>query len=354
MFNTVYFRLKKYTEKMFFLLLLYSLFAGKLNCQLNSFNELVILKNKNIEVGILHSLGGRVVRLNKPGFPNILKVDDEKIINYKKYVPAITPEADFVPFNGHITWVGPQKEWWSHQDVNPRLKAINSNWPPDPYLIYSENKIVEQGKDFIKLEGIHSPVSGITINKEIRIDSTGLVYVTSTMINSGKKDVGRDIWMLSRMSAYDRVYVPVEENAIAGLVHKTKAEKQATPYRIIDGFFTFDASFPKSPFTLQEQEVHLNPSQNYFVAFTDNQMFVIRLKKLSKDKIHPAQGQVELYSNITTDYSFCLLELEIHSEYKILKPGEQISLTEIWQVFEYNGKKDPEEHLKFIKEKIKN
>ena len=52
--------------------------------------NLIILSNKNIEVGILTDVGGKIILLRKPGFKNILKSDEKVWENPEKQKPGIS------------------------------------------------------------------------------------------------------------------------------------------------------------------------------------------------------------------------------------------------------------------------
>ncbi len=125
-----------------------------------------MLNNKNIEVGILTEAGGRIVILRKPGFKNILKSDSSLWIDPEKHINKISAFSDFIAFNGHITWVGPQSEWWTHQNLNIERNKLKADWPPDPYLIYGSNEIISRSDTSIIMVGLKSPVSGLRIFKK--------------------------------------------------------------------------------------------------------------------------------------------------------------------------------------------
>ena len=172
----IFFRINIKLFNLLFIILFYAVYPQD--------NEnLIILSNKNIEVGILPEVGGRIVLLRKPGLRNILKSDTKLWQNPEKQKPEISAFSDFKAFNGHITWVGPQSEWWTHQTLNMKRNEEKADWPPDPYLIYGKNKILSRNDSSLKMVGPESPVSGVKIFKEISIKSSGAVTITSTAEN---------------------------------------------------------------------------------------------------------------------------------------------------------------------------
>ena len=82
-------------------------------------SNLVWLLNDKIEVGILPEVGGRIVVLRKPGGMNMLKSDT---LQWQPPWPEISLQAGFIPYNGHIVWLGPQRKWWARQDLNDQRK----------------------------------------------------------------------------------------------------------------------------------------------------------------------------------------------------------------------------------------
>ena len=330
------------------------LWLAVLFCTIYSQNDknLIILGNKNIEVGILTEAGGRIVILRKPGFKNILKSDSSLWIDPQKHINRISAFSDFIAFNGHITWVGPQSEWWIYQNLNMDRYNSKADWPPDPYLIYGSNEIISRSDTSIIMVGLKSPVSGLRFLKEISINSSGLVKVTTTAENIRDENVSWDLYMLTRLDGFAQAYVPVDENGILKLRFKEDDTREVTPYEIIDNYFTLAPSVPTKPKKEQEQEIHLYPSAGFIAGFDEHQMLLIHFTKLDKKQIHPEHGLVELYSNINENGDERLLELEVHSVYKTLAPGETMSLTETWEVFPYNGNSNPEEQIKFLKNMI--
>ena len=94
-------------------------------------HQLIFIHNGNTRVGILTDVGGRIVYASLEGEKNILKSDSALWYENKEEKPEISAYSDFKAYNGHIVWVGPQKEWWSHQRKNLYRKFTKAIWPPD-------------------------------------------------------------------------------------------------------------------------------------------------------------------------------------------------------------------------------
>ncbi len=318
------------------------------DCKENKKSNLIILNNDNIEVGILPEVGGRVVLLRKPGYKNILKADENLWVNPEKHKPKISAFSDFKAFNGHIAWVGPQSDWWSNQDINKVRRDNKADWPPDPYLIYGNYEIISKEDDYIKMIGPSSPVSGVRLINEITIESRGTVKFTVTAENIRDKNVRLDLWMNTRLDGFAKGYVPIDENGILKLVKSENETNEVTPYRIEENYFYFNPSIPQHPRREQVQEVHLDPTAGFIAGFSERQMLIIRFEKLNKQLIHPEHGPVELYNFINEKGDDTLLELEVHSTYRMLLPGETMSFTETWELTPYNGDTNAANQIKYL------
>ena len=320
-----------------------------LDCSGIKRDNLKILGNNNVEVGILPEVGGRIVLLRKPGYKNILKSDERLWVNPEQHKPEISAFGDFIAFNGHIVWVGPQRDWWTNQAINISRRDNKADWPPDPYLIFDNYDIIVDKADYIKMVGPASPVSGVRLTKEISIESTGTVKFTATAENIRNENVSLDLWMNTRLDGFARGYVPIDEKASPAFVQSESEIREVTPYRIEQGFFCFNPSLPKPPKHEQVQEVHLDPSAAFIAGFSERQMLIIRFEKVRQELIHPAHGQVELYNYVNDKGDDTVLELEVHSPYQTLLPGETMSFSETWELTSYDGNPDAASQIAFLK-----
>ncbi len=319
-----------------------------ISCTELKIDGLILLSNNEIEIGILPEVGGRIVLLRKPGKENFLKSDSTLWKNANKLKPKISPYSDFIPYNGHITWVGPQDEWWIHQELNIERKKNKADWPPDPYIIYGKYDIIEKTDNHIKLAGTVSPICGLSMIKEYSISETGKVTIKVTAKNNRDEPVRWDLWMLTRLDGFSQAYVPIDKNGIIDLVINSSERVEITPYQINNNHFTFNPSLPSNDKMQQVQEVHLYPSQNYIAGFSRKQMLLIRFDKLVKKNVHPSHGLVELYSSVNKSGDDTLLELEVHGAYKTLLAGETMSLTETWELYNYDGDSNKQRQFEFL------
>ena len=95
-------------------------------------SHLLILKNEYVVLGLIPEAGAHVVLFRSYDSANVL---DSNPKTWSEPVPVFSAEEPkFAPYDGHITWLGPQKEWWTQQDINIDRKNRRVPWPPDPFL----------------------------------------------------------------------------------------------------------------------------------------------------------------------------------------------------------------------------
>ena len=116
--------------------------------------DLIELTNGTVVVGVVPSLGGRVVLLKTAAGENLLDSDPK---HWKPPYPPPTIETPFRPWNGRIVWVGPQTGFWSQQDVRPDLKKQKAGWPPDPFNETGRFDVVERTSHAPQAQGGGEP-----------------------------------------------------------------------------------------------------------------------------------------------------------------------------------------------------
>ncbi len=316
--------------------------------------HLLILQNREIVVGMLPDIGGHVVLFRTHSGSNILNSTPKLWMEPGPKVSAEDPQ--FLPYNGHIYWAGPQKGWWSQQDLNPAKKKQNASWPPDPYLTQGKYEIVEQTKDSVKLKGPASPVSGLQLTKEIRIKDNK-VFLKATATNIRDSEVSWDIWSNTRLPGTAHVYVPVSKEG--GVIKMeftawSPDKDRVLPYEITDGFLNFDIpSLETDKEHVFTSKTFIYPSVPYIAAFTGDSLFIKRaVAAVPKNQIHPDHAFVEIYK-LTGNIPGHLTELEMHGPFKTLKPGESMSFEESWEVIPSGEISNTKDRIKFLKENLK-
>ena len=335
------------------IIMLFIIMSALVRCQTSQEidrGNLILLKNSEVEVGVIPNIGGRVVILRKPGEDNLIK-SDETQWNDPAIVPEASPFSHFKTFNGHIVWLSPQSEWWINQDMNTERRNSKAIWPPDPYLIYGENTILTRTDALITMVGLESPVSGVRVKKTIAVEKDGTVNFQAIATNIRENPVSWGIWLNTRLDGFDRCYVPIENENKVRFAIDEGGQEIPMPYKFMDGYFTFLPQIPADSTEKYVQKAYIQPADQCIIGFHGNQAIEISFKHVNENKIHRDHTAVEIYN--LTSLRETLLELEIHGPYEHIQPDEHIQLEEKWRVFTYNGDHTPESHIQFIKEKIR-
>ncbi|MFA9389596.1 MAG: DUF4380 domain-containing protein [Prolixibacteraceae bacterium] len=319
------------------------------NTEAQNTTKVIYLQNEQIKIGILPDVGGRLVYLSSINGENML-LSDAKLWD-EPSVERITPsfESEWKGYNGFITWLGPQSEWWIHQDQNKNLKETASLWPPDPFLIYGDFKVINQSNSSIKIEGPESPVTGVKLIKEFSI-SGNKVEINVEAINIRDEEVSWELWSNIRVDGWTPFFVPTVSEEDCRMNVNTNPRIDNMKYAIENDYFTFIAEKPSEGKNQRMAKSFLFPEKGHIVALSKGNMLLIEFDALEKNQIHEEQALVEIYNTISNDGSGDLTELEHHGEYRTIKPGKTISLQESWTVVEMGNDATINDCKKYYKE----
>lgn len=308
----------------------------------------VILENKKVKIAIMPELGGRVVGFSVPDKPSVLLVNKEKL---DQPVTNISPNAAFIEYFGHINWVSPQSQWWIRQNLNPEKKARGDVWPPDPFLVYGKNTVVEQNKNLLRLAGIGSPVSGIQFLKQFKLvgNRPGTVDLHVSAVNVRDTEISWGIWFNTRVKPAAQVYVPIDAERDVRIDNYNPKINIPADFKIENGFFSYTHGVIPTADKNVRSKAFIQPARGWMAAFLEGQVFIIQFPLRAREKIHPEQGQVEIYHSYNRDHKRGgILEMELHAPYTALKPGEKIDALERWTVLPYGGRNTRADHIAFL------
>lgn len=307
------------------------------------------LDNGVVQASVTDAIGGRLLSFGLAGKPNFLKLDTAA------GDPAATVDAamDHVAYLGHENWVGPQKEWWSHQDVNPARAAAHAHWPPDPYLSQARYTITRQDKSTLALASPASPVNGLQLEKRYGLvqGKPNSLQLDVAATNRRDTQVAWDLWFNTRAHGDTRVYVPVARREdVRQQAIKTGADIAPLTWTLADGLFSIDTPAAGSNRSHRNGKMLLQPSGGWMAGFHGGQALIIQFALQPRAAIHPDQGQVELYNDDPPDnLSTSLLEMEVHAPYRQLAPGERMAAAETWTLLPYDGPDTRAAHLAFLR-----
>ena len=294
-------------------------------------NKLYVLENSAIKVGLLPDVGGRMVFIAPAGEENFLLSDSTFWNEPDENRIKPSQNAPFKPYFGLTTWVGPQSEWWVHQDLNPSKKQRADVWPPDPYLIYSNFEIIEKTDTSIIMECDCSPISGVKLIKKFVLNKDEL-HIEHTAINCRDTTIAWDLWSNARFDAFTEFKVPVNDESIQKIQAVENMRNEIIAHKVENGYFTF---LPELPLEQRKQRVSkafIYPCEGKMIVNKNDYTLTINFDLVPKEQIHPEQALVEVYNCVTTSGRDNVLELEHHSAYQKIDPGNQISLNEVWQL----------------------
>ncbi|MCX2842355.1 DUF4380 domain-containing protein [Microbulbifer thermotolerans] len=324
--------------------LLAALLVGQAYGHSDAQPEIYKLQNSKLSYSFTPQIGGRGLAFSAAGEKNLLKVGTAV---QEQPNPDISPQAGFIPYQGHIIWPGPQADWWKQQEVNPQRRAAGAVWPPDPFTVLNDYELTAVSDKSATIVSPVSPVTGLQLTKEFTLKDDVLLHRV-TAVNRRETPVKWDIWFNTRVSPETRVYVPIADFSRDLRLEKfpemtTEVKADAEKQRL--GLFGFARG------ENIKAKAFIEPSAGWIAAFTQGQLFVIEFPRQARDSIHPDQGQVELYlEQDPQNPDAGVLELEVHAPYRELAPGESMSATETWRALTYTGKNSVEAHLRALRE----
>ncbi|MEA9748256.1 DUF4380 domain-containing protein [Xanthomonas campestris pv. raphani] len=309
--------------------------------------ERLTLGNEVIEVTATPSFGGRILAFQLRGQPSVLKLGAAV---EQQRAPQVSAIAGDIAYLGHDVWVGPQSHWWLHQQVNPQRKAAGAVWPPDPYLSLATTRATIHDATQLVMDGAPSPVTGVQLRKRVALSPSrpDTIDVQASARNIRTEPLSWDLWFNTRVAADTRVFVPVADAADLRLQPPSDPGTVAPRYQLEGGLFVLSAD-RRADTLVQRGKLLLQPSAGWMAGFAGTQVLVIRFAHQPKARIHPEQGQVELYLDVPPQHpEHGLLEMEVHAPYRTLAPGADMQAQEQWTLLRYTGPDEPQAQRHFL------
>ena len=309
------------------------------------------LDSGTVRATVTHAAGGRLLSFALAGKPNFLKVDSAAG-NPDDFVDATN---DNVAWFGHEVWVGPQKAWWSHQDVNPA--RAGAPWPPDPYLSLARYKVEEDGPGAVAMASPASPVNGLQLVKRYALvpGRPNSLRLDVDAANTRDTQVAWDIWFNTRAHGATRVYVPVARRTdVRQQAIEPTPDMRPLTWSLAGGLFSLDRFPAGRGQPHRNGKILLQPSAGWMAGFHAGQVLVIQFPHQPRAAIHPDQGQVELYNDWRPDAPDAgLMEMEVHAPYVQLAPGRHMQASELWTLLPYDGPDTRAAQVAFLRKHAK-
>ena len=312
-------------------------------------DDLLLLQDHRYVVGLLPRIGGRLVVFRRRDGANALLADPAQ---WGEPGPEPTAEAGWRAYNGHIAWLGPQAEWWTRQSLNPKRNQRAVTWPPDPWLIYADYAVEASTPTHVVLRGPASPISGVTLTKDYRLEPAGLV-ITVTATNHTDRELEWNLWSNTRFDGdTTRCFAPLPTAGGDFRIDlPTDAPRTKGPvyYDVIDDCLTLRLGRDADPGTREAKAKYfLDPGAPWLAAFPPNGDCLVMHIPVPEAPPAAGQGRVEIYCSRTRNEPG-LLELEHHGAYTALPPGGSMTRSETWALLPYRGSASPEAQLAFVR-----
>ncbi|MEC5080729.1 DUF4380 domain-containing protein [Xanthomonas oryzae pv. oryzicola] len=309
--------------------------------------ECIQLRSKAVELSATPAFGGRVLSFNLRGQPNVLKVGAAV---EQQPAPEVSAASGDIAYFGHDVWVGPQSQWWLHQQLNHERQAAAAVWPPDPYLSLAQTHLARRSHDALEFEGVPSPLTGVQLRKQIQLSAgrADTVEIQASARNMRTEAIAWDLWFNTRVAATTRVFVPVAAAGDIRVQPPSEAGTTAPRFKRGRGVFALRADAGQDGL-IQRGKLLLQPSAGWMAGFAGGQVLLIRFAHQPLAAIHPEQGQVELYLDTPPRHpEQGLLEMEVHAPYRQLAPGAQMQAQEQWTLLRYTGPDEEQAQRQFL------
>jgi hypothetical protein len=318
--------------------------------------NLILLRNEHVEVGIFPQLGGRIVLLKRAGGQNVLQDAHAELLDTPEEKLPKPSAGGAWAGEGHIVWIGPQKDWWRNQDLNASRKKQGAGWPPDPWIECGRFEVTEKDQRHVKMTGPASPITGLQLTKEIALEEK-LVRFTVTAKNTRDAEVSWDLWTNTRLPAHARGFAPAKKDECLKFefISGQMATERPLELRYANGFAYFEvpADLPDGVNAMRAK-FFLKSRAAVAAGFWKDTVLIKRsVASPPETQVHPDQASVEIYQALTRDGKVSLLELEFHGAYVKLAPGAEMSFAETWELLPYDGANTPEAQAEFLSGAVK-
>jgi len=313
--------------------------------------QVTYLEKGQLKVGVLTGMGGRIVYFGLKENGNILKSDTALWSEPEIEKPAKGEVNYYKAYHGNMVWPSPMCEWWTKQNIYPEKRKNADRWPPDPFIIYSQWQITGQAHDFLKWQSPESPVSGISITESIQLKDDNTMVFRVEFKNVTDSAIHWGIWLNTPLEGKNRCFVKVASPRDIKIKGKEKPE-EIVPWKTENGFFTF---LPEQVVAKTEKiftKACITTTSNTIAAFSENQLLILKTFDTSASVIHPEQSAVEIFNQIGPWKNEDLLELEFHTGYDEIGPGQSKVAVQEWTIFHCNGLQNDEQRLVFLNSRI--
>lgn len=219
-----------------------------------------------------------------------------------KEVLKTTRDADGWQW-GSTVWSSPQTAW---------------NWPPEKTFDAERFDYTAQSSSSVTLQSGIDPVSKLQLEKTFAFSSEGKaglhLKATYRLINRGTEPVGRGLWENTRVPYSGEFSFVADSIRLDKLTGDFDRRGAATVINMTDG-------------DTEKGKLFIHPNKGK-ATYAGNG---VRLRKLwFLEDAAPGQAPLEIYLAPAEGFA----EFEVQGGYRVIPPGESITLSVAWQVAE--------------------
>lgn len=262
-------------------------------------------ENAGVKIVVTTDVGPRVIHLSTTGGENQFYFNEE--------TAGSSGSSEFVMYGGHRFWTAPESKERTYIPDNFPVKAT------------IEGNTIR----------VTAPVETIGVQKTLTLEAVGNsneIKVSHVLANKGDEPIEVAPWGLSVMRAGGTAIIPLPPKALhTQLLTPTLSFTHWGYTDITDPRWGWGEKFL---FLRQDENVE-NPqkigihSGQDWAAYLNNGNLFIKIAKYLPGVIYPDFGSH--FEFFTNDY---MLEIESLGALGVLKPGQQVTHTEYWFVFE--------------------
>lgn len=202
---------------------------------------------------------------------------------------------------GSTFWTSPQSVWM---------------WPPPPQ-IDNQPYAVAASSDRLTLTGAVSPSIGVNVSKTFSMDrSTGAVQLTYKVTNQRPAAVRVAPWEITRVANRGLAFFPTGSMM-------TLSPGATLPTSNVGGvtWFAYRAAEIRA-----DSKLSADATEGWLAYVDGDVLFVKKFPDVAPAMIAPAEGDVQLYTNMAHSY----IELENQGPYTTIAPQGSLTWTVTW------------------------
>ncbi len=311
-------------------------------------SKVVYLDNGTSKIGVLLNAGGRIVALHHKLSENLILADESKWSDDQWEDITLNEQTwwEYPNYHGHAVWVGPQSQWYKHQELYNFMQ--DKNWPPDKHLNLTTYTVLKKDAHSISVQSPTSPISGLQFTKTYSIKGNKVSLHVSAK-NVSNKTHKWTLWSLTRVRGDADVWMqPDKKNRYAE--YKDHVGHELIMHKHQEWLYNENA-----PLKANERRLgkfFSDCKTPVMAAFDKKHCLIVEFDKVPANQLPDDHSNIEIFQNQNPAENISFIELEHHNPYTTLKPNETMELNETWTVVPTDADKH-DEQLAFLLKQLK-